>query len=43
MGTEIINLLLFPVYSDLLHWGKEFIDEFTAVEKKFTASFIAVS
>ena len=41
MGIEIINL--FSVYSDLLHRGKEFIDEFTDVGKKFTASFIAVS
>ena len=41
MGNEIIKL--FSVYSDLLHRGKEFIDEFTAVEKNFTASFIAVN
>ena len=41
MGIEIIKL--FSVYSHLLHWGEEFIDEFSVVEKKFTASFIAVS
>ena len=33
MGIEVIKL--FSVYLDLLHWEKEFIDEFTAVEKKF--------
>ena len=39
MGIEIIKL--FSVYLSLLHWGEEFINEFTAVEKNFTASFIA--
>ena len=31
----IKNIKLFSVYLSLLDWGKEFIDEFTAMEKKF--------
>ena len=40
MGIEIV--ILFSVYLDLLHWGKNYIANFTAVEEKITASFIAV-
>ena len=36
-------LYFFQGFSDLLHRGKKFIDQFTAVEKNFTGSFIAVS